>query len=68
MMLCIITIIDNNYRTWIIVYAIIKDEILDTYKWIFKNILTEMGSSPRIIFTDSDPFIARSIKDVYPNT
>lgn len=67
MMLCIITVIDNNYRTRIVACAIIEDETLDTYRWIFENILTEMGSSPRIIFTDSDPSMVRSIKDVYPN-
>ncbi len=67
MMLCIITIIDNNYRTWIIVYAIIKDEILDTYKWIFENIFIETGSSPKIIFTDSDPSMTWLIKNIYPN-
>ena len=47
---------------------IIEDKTLDTYKWIFENILTEMGSSPRIIFTDSYFSMTRSIKDVYPNT
>ena len=67
MMLCIITVIDNNYRTRIVACAIIEDETLNTYKWIFENILAEMGSSPKIIFIDSDPSMIRSIKDVYPN-
>ncbi len=48
-------------------YAIIENEILDTYKWIFENILIETGSSSRIIFTNSDPSTARLIKDIYPN-
>jgi len=68
MMLCIITVVDNNYKTRIVAYAIIEDETLDTYRWIFNTILTETGISPRIIFTDSDPSMIRSIKDIYPNT
>ena len=67
MMLCIITVIDNNYRTRIVTYAIIENEILNTYKWIFKNILVETGSFPRIIFINLDSFMIRLIKDVYPN-
>ena len=67
MMLCIITVIDNNYRTRIVACAIIEDETLDTYRWIFDSILTETGISPGVVFTDSDPSMTRSIKDVYPN-
>jgi len=67
MMLCIITIIDNNYRTWIVTCAIIEDKTLDTYKWIFENILIKIGSSSRIIFTNSDPSITQLIKDIYSN-
>src|SRR6266542_42601 len=31
-------------------------------------ILTETGISPGIIFTDSDPSMIQSIKEIYPNT
>ena len=68
MMLCIITVVDNNYKTRIVVCAIIDDETLDTYRWIFDTILTEIGISPGVIFTDSDPSIIRSIKEIYPDT
>lgn len=67
MMLCIITVIDHNYRTRIVACAIIEDETLDTYQWIFNTILSETGISPGVIFTDSDPSIIRSINDIYPN-
>ena len=67
MMLCVITVIDNNYRTRIVACAIIEDKTLNTYKWIFEHILAETGISLRIIFTDLDPSMIRSIKDVYPN-
>jgi hypothetical protein len=68
LMLCIITIIDNNYKTRIVACAIIDDETLDTYRWIFDTMLTETGVSPGVIFTDSDPSMIRSIKEIYPNT
>ena len=54
MMLCIITIIDNNYRTRIVASAIIEDETLDTYRWICDIIFNETGILPSVIFTDSD--------------
>ena len=68
MMLCVVAVIDNNYKTRIVACAIIEDETLDTYRWIFDTILTETGFSPGVIFTDSDPSMIRSIKEVYPST
>ena len=67
MMLCIITVIDNNYKTRIVACAIIEDETVDTYRWILDSILNETDVSPRIVFSDSDPAIIRSIKEVFPN-
>ncbi|PKK55908.1 hypothetical protein RhiirC2_801189 [Rhizophagus irregularis] len=40
MILCIVTIIDNNYRTRIVACMIIEDETLDTYQWIFDRYLS----------------------------
>ncbi|CAB4418857.1 unnamed protein product [Rhizophagus irregularis] len=68
MMLCILTVIDNNYKTRIMASAIIEDETLDTYRWIFDIILTETGVYSKVIFTDSDPLMIHSIKEIYPNT
>ncbi|CAB4490448.1 unnamed protein product [Rhizophagus irregularis] len=51
----------------IVACAIIEDEILDTYRWIFNSIFNETGVSPGVIFSDSDPSLVRSIKDIYPN-
>jgi hypothetical protein len=67
MILCIVTVIDNNYRTRIVACAIIEDETVKTYRWIFDSILNETGIFPRIVFFDSDPSLIRSIKDIYPN-
>ncbi len=68
MMLCIISVVDNNYKSQIVTSAIIDDETLDTYRWLFDTILTETGISPGVIFTDSDPSMIQSIKEIYPNT
>ena len=68
MILCIVIVIDYNYRIKVIAHAIIEDETLDTYRWIFDTIFSETGVYPGIIFTDSDPSMIRSIKEVYPNT
>jgi len=68
MMLCIIAVIDNNYKSRIVASAIIEDETLDIYRWIFDTILTETGVYPKVIFTDSDPSMIQSIKEIYPNT
>ncbi|CAB4441269.1 unnamed protein product [Rhizophagus irregularis] len=38
MILCVVTVVDNNYRTRIVACAIIEDETLDTYRWIFDNL------------------------------
>src|SRR2546425_88285 len=67
MILCIITRIDNNYKTRIVACAIIEDETVDTYRWILDSILNETDVSSRIVFSDSDPAIIRSIKEVFPN-
>lgn len=67
MILCIVTVVDNNYKTRIVACAIIEDETLDTYHWIFDSIFNETGVAPRIVFSDSDPSLIRSIKDIYPD-
>lgn len=68
MMLCIIAVVDNNYKSRIVATAIIDDETLNTYRWLFDAILTETGISPGVIFTDSDPSMIQSIKEIYVNT
>ena len=67
MMLSIVTVIDNNFRTRIVTCAIIEDETLDTYRWILDNIITETGITPKVVYTDSNPSIMRSINDIFPS-
>jgi MULE transposase domain/FAR1 DNA-binding domain len=68
LMLCVITVIDNNYKTRIVGCAIIEDETLNTYRWILDTLLTDTGVYPGVIFTDSDPSMIQSIKEIYPDT
>jgi hypothetical protein len=68
MMLCVIAIIDNHFKTRIVASAIIEDETLDTFRWILMTLFEETGIYPRVIFTDSDPSLISAIKEIYPNT
>ncbi|CAB4485613.1 unnamed protein product [Rhizophagus irregularis] len=45
MMLCIIAVVDNNYKSRIFATAIIDDETLNTYRWLFDAILTETAAA-----------------------
>ena len=54
MMPCVIIVIDNNYRTRIMICAIIENETTDTYSWIFDSTFTKTDNSSRVIFTDLD--------------
>lgn len=68
MMLCVIVIIDNHFKTRIVASAIIEDETLDTFRWILGTILEETGINPGVIFTDSDPSLISAIKEIHPDT
>ena len=68
MMLCVIIIIDNHFKTRIVASAIIEDETLDTFRWIFMTLFEETGINPGVIFTDSDPSLISAIKEVHPDT
>ena len=68
MILCVIVIIDNHFKTRIIASAIIEDETLDTFRWILGTLFKETGISPEVIFTDSDPSLISAIKEIHPDT
>ncbi|PKY58326.1 hypothetical protein RhiirA4_480149 [Rhizophagus irregularis] len=68
MMLCVIIVIDNHFKTKIVTSAIIKNEILDTFRWILITIFEETDINPGVIFTDSDPSIIGTIKEIHLNT
>ena len=44
-------------------YAIVRRESLDTYSWIFQNLLAcNNGIAPRVMLTDFDPSMAGAIE------
>jgi len=61
MILCVIVIIDNYFKTRIIASVIIEDETLDIFQWILGILFKEIGINPKVIFTDSDPSLISAI-------
>ncbi|CAB4487733.1 unnamed protein product [Rhizophagus irregularis] len=68
MMLCVVVVIDNHFKSRIVASAIIENETLDTFRWILMTLFEETDINPRIIFTDSDPSLISAIKEIYSNT
>ncbi|CAG8722528.1 15363_t:CDS:2 [Cetraspora pellucida] len=64
MMLFIVAIIDNNFRTRIVASCIIEDETLDTFKWIYETLLEKTSVIPMVIFTNSNPTMINAINQV----
>ncbi|CAG8752016.1 4283_t:CDS:2, partial [Cetraspora pellucida] len=57
-----------SQRSRIVATAVIDDETLDTFRWIFNTLFEKMSINPKVIFTDSDPSMISMIKEIYPNT
>ncbi|CAG8800466.1 23203_t:CDS:2, partial [Cetraspora pellucida] len=51
----------------IIALAIIDDETLDSFQWIFTTIFDEPNINSGVIFTDSNSAIISVINEIYPN-
>ncbi len=64
-MLCIIVIINNYFKIRIIAFAIIKNEMLDTFQQILIILFKEMSINPKTIFTNSNLFLISIIKKIY---
>jgi hypothetical protein len=67
MMLCVVVIIDNHFKTRIVASAIIEDETLDSFRWILMTLFEETGINSKVIFTDSDPSLISAIKEIHPD-
>ncbi|CAG8827425.1 22111_t:CDS:2, partial [Cetraspora pellucida] len=64
MMLFIVAIIDNNFRTRIVASCIIENETLDTFKWIYEKLLEETSVILTVIFTNTDyPTVTKYLTD-----
>ncbi|XP_028094045.1 protein FAR1-RELATED SEQUENCE 5-like [Camellia sinensis] len=60
----------NNYRKTVIFgAALLYDETIASFEWLFKSFLDAMsGKQPKTIFTDQDPAMTKAISLVMPNT
>ena len=65
MMLCVIIVIDNHFKTRIVASTIVEDETLDTFRWILITLFEETGINPKVIFIDSDPSLISAIKEIH---
>jgi hypothetical protein len=68
MMLCVIAVIDNHFKTRIIACSLIEDETMESFQWIYDTLLEETGIVPITVFTDNDPAMIGALKTTYPIT
>lgn len=63
MPLVVLSGVNNEGKNCIMGYALVRRESLDTYSWIFQNLLAcNNGISPRVMLTDFDPSMAGAIE------
>ncbi|KAL4591000.1 hypothetical protein LXL04_003948 [Taraxacum kok-saghyz] len=60
--------IDNHGRTILLGCALLRNEKLNTFEWLFKNFTLLMKMSPKTILTDQDPWMKQAIETVMPYT
>lgn len=60
----------NHHRQMVIFgAALLYDDSVDSYKWLFQTFLEAMsGKPPRTFFTDQEPAMAEASASVMPNT
>ncbi|XP_027173408.1 protein FAR1-RELATED SEQUENCE 7-like isoform X2 [Coffea eugenioides] len=60
----------NHHRQMVIFgAALLYDDSVDSYKWLFQTFLEAMsGKPPRTFFTDQEPAMAKASASVMPNT
>ncbi|KAL4584029.1 hypothetical protein LXL04_008619 [Taraxacum kok-saghyz] len=54
--------IDNNGRTILLGCALLRNEKLITFEWLFKKFTLLMKKSPKTILTDQDPWMKQAIE------
>jgi zinc finger SWIM domain-containing protein 3 len=59
----------HHKQTIIFGAALIYDETVDSFKWLFKTFLSAMsGKQPTTILTDQSAAMAKAISEVFPNS
>ncbi|CAG8685809.1 7047_t:CDS:2, partial [Scutellospora calospora] len=65
---CIFTIVDNNFKSRIVVQAVLPDETSESYRWVLQQIIKATGVQPGAFIIDADLGLESVIPEVYPNT
>ncbi|KAL6219017.1 hypothetical protein ACLB2K_012224 [Fragaria x ananassa] len=61
--------VNNHGQTIILACAFLNNETTDSFTWFFKEFLKAMpGDAPRMIITDQDPAMTKTISEVLPQT
>ncbi|XP_021979253.1 protein FAR-RED IMPAIRED RESPONSE 1-like [Helianthus annuus] len=68
MMFVPFTGIDKHNRNVTLGASIIGSETAETYSWLLNVFKDAFGYAPRVIVTDEDPAMKRSIEDVWPDS
>jgi hypothetical protein len=61
--------INNHTHTIVLGCALLPDETIETFEWVFKQWMVAMNqSAPEHIMTDQDQAMATAISNVFPNS
>ncbi|XP_044972411.1 protein FAR1-RELATED SEQUENCE 5-like [Hordeum vulgare subsp. vulgare] len=61
--------VNNHLQTVLLGCALLPNEQIETFKWVFENILLAMNNEhPLTIMTDQDKAMETAISQVFPNT
>ncbi|XP_062219272.1 protein FAR1-RELATED SEQUENCE 5-like [Phragmites australis] len=61
--------VNHHWQTTMYGCALLADESMSTFLWLFKSFLESMGNRhPRSIFTNQDQVMSKAIEEVFPNT
>lgn len=61
--------VNHHWQTAIYGCALLADESLSSFVWLFKSFLEAMGNRhPRSIFTNQDQVMSKAIEEVFPST
>ncbi|XP_057802983.1 protein FAR1-RELATED SEQUENCE 5-like [Salvia miltiorrhiza] len=59
---------DNHGRCVTFGAALIANEDVESYSWVFNKFRECMGSEPNVLTTDQDPAMRKAVQNVLPNT
>lgn len=60
--------IDNHKRCVTFGAGLLRNESIESYKWLLESFLKAHGKQPRLVLTDQDPAMRDAISTVLPNS